>query len=235
MIPSAIISLARRQSGCTTGIVTEAEAFDFINFVIDDFWGDIILTNPWYWLTTRTYDTVAWTGEYTFATPIATAALATSTFWLAKTTKIWVKEVASATYYKEYPLTFIEGMGGLPDIEAANGTEKATITDTSITLYPTPENSITNWLRIIGQKSHFDLSASTEDVEGCLMIPSNRHYVLIEWLKFWMYGNMGVNFDQSRLQAKASYEVFKQECLDKIVNRTQNSPEYFIPDLSYLS
>jgi hypothetical protein len=37
MKPSEIISLARRQTGCTLDIVTEDEAYKFLNFVIEDF------------------------------------------------------------------------------------------------------------------------------------------------------------------------------------------------------
>jgi hypothetical protein len=41
MKPSEIISLARRQTGCTEDIVTTEEAFRFLNFVIEDFGADI--------------------------------------------------------------------------------------------------------------------------------------------------------------------------------------------------
>jgi hypothetical protein len=37
MKPSKIIDLARRQTGCTLDIVTEEEAYQFLNFVIEDF------------------------------------------------------------------------------------------------------------------------------------------------------------------------------------------------------
>lgn len=37
MKPSEIISLARRQTGCTEDIVTVDEAYKFLNFVIEDF------------------------------------------------------------------------------------------------------------------------------------------------------------------------------------------------------
>jgi hypothetical protein len=41
MKPTKIISLARRQTGCTEDIVTAQEAYDFLNFVIEDFGTDI--------------------------------------------------------------------------------------------------------------------------------------------------------------------------------------------------
>jgi hypothetical protein len=41
MKPQDIINLARRQTGCTLDIVTLAEAYQFLNFVIEDFGTDI--------------------------------------------------------------------------------------------------------------------------------------------------------------------------------------------------
>ena len=41
MKPSEIIQQARRQTGCTEDIVTQEEAYRFLNFVIEDFGADI--------------------------------------------------------------------------------------------------------------------------------------------------------------------------------------------------
>jgi hypothetical protein len=41
MKPSEIIKLARRQTGCTKDIVTDREAYQFLNFVIEDFGAEI--------------------------------------------------------------------------------------------------------------------------------------------------------------------------------------------------
>ena len=49
MKPSEIIKLARRQTWCTEDIVTEDEAYKFLNFVIEDFWADIRASDSWHW------------------------------------------------------------------------------------------------------------------------------------------------------------------------------------------
>ena len=224
MIPSRIIALARRQSWCTTDIVTEAESFEFLTIILNDFRDDITLSTPGYWLTTWDYNLVADTDEYTLAIPAADTTVAASTFWISKVTKIWVKPNWNETKYKPYDLEYIEGMRNLPDFYS-NIWDSALIYDTSIRLFPTPTTAVTDWLRVIGYKSHFDLSASTEDIAWAMLIPAKRHYVLIEGLKFWMYGNMGVNFDSARMNVKSFYESEKLKAIQQLTDRTQDAPE----------
>ena len=66
MKPSEIISLARRQTGCTEDIVTTQEAFRFLNFVIEDFGADIRNSDSWYWFDIESINVVAGQSTYTF-------------------------------------------------------------------------------------------------------------------------------------------------------------------------
>ena len=48
MKPSEIIKLARRQTWCTLDVVTEEEAYQFLNFIIEDFGADIRSSESWF-------------------------------------------------------------------------------------------------------------------------------------------------------------------------------------------
>ena len=66
MKPSEIIALARRQTWCTLDIVTEDEAYKFLNFVIEDFWADIRASDSWHWFDYLTINVQAGQPSYPF-------------------------------------------------------------------------------------------------------------------------------------------------------------------------
>lgn len=241
MLPSQIITMARNQTGTSTGLVTAPQAYDYLNILIADFWKDIVDNETGYWSNTWTYDLTAGTSSYTFATPTANTTLLTSTFGISQLMKIGVKYKSTDTVYTPVPVIYQEGMLNLPDYYSTATTQSpvAIIKDTSITIFPTPTSSVTNGLQIIWPKSHFPLGTTgntvvTEDVEGCLLIPSSYHYVLVEGLKYWMYGQRWTDFDAIRQSCKGFYEAEKLRTIWQLTERNQDSSNWFLPDLTYL-
>lgn len=238
MIPSQIISLARSQTWVTTDIVSATQSYDFLNILLEDFWKDITDNNIGLGINTRQYTLTSGTATYTLASPIAASTVLTSTRGIEQLYKIGIKYKSTDTNYTTCKLIYLDGQLNLPDFYANQqpaSVPSATQNDNTITIYPTPTDTIPLWLEIIWPKKHFTLSSSTEDVESAILIPSQRHYVLIEWLKYWFWGNMWVNFEDRRQQAKAYYESEKDRCINQMADRMQESSEQFIPDLSYLS
>ena len=73
------------------------------------------------------------------------------------------------------------------------------------------------------------------DSEDNIFIPKRWHYVLVEWLKYWMYWNMWVNFETARANSRAFYDNEKYKALQNYTDRWQESDEPYFPDLYYLN
>ena len=73
------------------------------------------------------------------------------------------------------------------------------------------------------------------DKEEFIWIPKRWHYVLVEWLKYWMYGNMWVNFETARANSRSFYDSEKYKALQNIVDRGQEADTAYIPDLNFLN
>lgn len=238
MLPSQVISLARNQSWATTDIVTPAQAFQLLNIVEEDFRWDIC--NEWVGdkMNTFNINIVSWTNTYPLPASAAAATLLTSTFWLNQSVKVWVKLRSTDTYYTPVEVKYVEWFLKMDDYYQASASKsnpKAYLVGSdSIVIFPMPDTSITNWLQIMWPKAVIPKSASTEDIEGMIIIPPSAHPVLIEWLKYWFYGNMWVNFDDRRLQTKQFYESEKLRVINQLMNKNILADEAFIPNLANL-
>ena len=73
------------------------------------------------------------------------------------------------------------------------------------------------------------------DDEENIFIPKRWHYILVEWLKYRMYGNMWVNFEGARTNSRNFYDSEKMKALQNIVDRWQESDEPYYPDLNFLN
>lgn len=238
MIPSQIISLARKQSWCTTDIVTSVDAYEFLNIILEDFWKDITDNNVGLGIFTWQYNLVANQDVYNLPLPIANTTVLTSTWGIEQLYKIWVKYATWDTYYTPVSLIYMDWQLKLPDtyiVTQQKAIPTATINSDTISLYPMPTVDITDWLEIIWPKKHFPLSSTTEDVASAMLIPTQWHYILIEGLKYWFYGNMGSNFDDKKLQSFQFYTAEKLKAINQMSDRMQESSQAFVPDLSYWS
>ena len=73
------------------------------------------------------------------------------------------------------------------------------------------------------------------DKEDNIFIPKRWHYILVEWLKYWMYGNMWVNFEWARNNSRNFYDSEKMKALQNIMDRWQESDEPYFPELNFLN
>ena len=73
------------------------------------------------------------------------------------------------------------------------------------------------------------------DTEENISIDKRWHYIIVEWLKYWMYGNMWVNFETARANSRAFYDSEKDKALQNIMDRWQLADTAYFPDLNYLN
>ena len=71
--------------------------------------------------------------------------------------------------------------------------------------------------------------------EEDIFIDKRWHYIIVEWLKYWMYGNMWVNFETARTNSRAFYDSEKIKAIQNIVDRGQLADTAYFPDLNYLN
>lgn len=75
----------------------------------------------------------------------------------------------------------------------------------------------------------------SSDKEENIFIDKRWHYILVEWLKYWMYGNMWVNFETARNNCRAFYDSEKNKAIQNIVDRWQLADTAYFPDLNFLN
>lgn len=293
MKPSKIIKLARRQTGCTLDIVTEDEAYDFLNFVIEDFWSDIRSSDSWYWFDLLNIDVTAWDIIYTIDDGPWEFS---NKFPISKLQKVWYR--LKDWKWRDLPIHFVDkiDVNKFPDEWEPR---ICFVVNNTVNLIPVPKENTQmqlwgfdyNWeLKNIPaiecnsvkylRNSEFDRAWDTYpycwvsdysymkytqhesndttcyeyingsytnsasctyianwlDEEENIWIPKRWHYVLVEWLKYWMYGNMWVNFETARANARSFYDSEKYKALQNIVDRWQeaDTPYDNEPDLDYL-
>lgn len=288
MKPSEIIKLARRQTGCTTDIVTEEEAYRFLNFVIEDFWADIRSSDSWYGFDTLTLDISA--GQMTLDIDEAPWDWSQN-FPISKLQKVWY--LMPDWKWRDLPIHFVDKIdfnefpnqwepricfivrntvnlvpdpkqdtqvmfwwfdynwelqedlwsitvGWLTytrykDKDVAWATYPYAWTNLDTTIY-TEEAKPTSWTAYTTYSgtsagSISDYYVTTYDSEENIWIPRRWHYILVEGLKYWMYGNMWVNFEWARGNARAFYDSEKMKALQNIVDRGQEADTPYEPDL----
>lgn len=216
MKPSDIISLARRQTWCTTDIATEEEAYHFLNFVIEDFWAELRLVDSSFWLRAKDINITSWTRNYTLDDS------AIETEWAETNVVFWISKIKRAIYNKDYiPVESID------NVELSNEVwtpTKIYLKWNEIILDKIPEK---NWeLTIIWYVRNPEIIATTTDIEDVICIPSRWHWIIIEWLKYWMYWNMWVWFEQARMNARNFYDSEKLKAISQMTDRWELSPEW---------
>lgn len=300
MKPSEIISLARRQTWCTTDIVTEDEAYHFLNFIIEDFWAEIRASDSWHWFDYLTINVQAGQPSYPF----------TKDNWYPMDEDNW-------EFYDNFPIWKLEKVwyrlknGKRRDLDVRYidkidvndfpdqwEPEICFITNNYINLVPLPKeatimqlwgynynpelqpdlweitvgwqdytrdrNNDVAWATYPFAWTHWNTTIFTDnekptswtaystyswtsawsitwydvtvfDKEDNIFIPKRWHYVIVEWMKYWMYGNMWVNFEWARANCRAFYDSEKNKALQNIMDRWQESDEPYFPELNFLN
>lgn len=293
MKPSEIISLARRQTGCTEDIVTTEEAYRFLNFVIEDFWADIRASDSWFGFEVLTIDVEAGNIEYWFSED-----LWYNNFPLSKIQSVWL--MGKDNKWHDIPVHFVDKVN--PNQFVADWEPQACfIVQNTINLIPVPkentqmmiwwfdynpELTIIPWIIVDNNLEYrryelWDLTGQTYpycwigidsarytasatpnswatvytynagtftsagtiskvldnvlDKQEYIWIPARWHYVLVEWMKYRMYGNMWVNFETARTNARAFYDNEKMKALQNITDRGQLADTAYLPNLNFLN
>ncbi len=300
MKPSEIISLARRQTGCTEDIVTTDEAYKFLNFVIEDFWADIRNSDSWYWFDILNIPVVAWQTAYTFESDEELWTLSEN-FPMHKIQAVWLFDTKTWKY-RDLPVHFVDKvdvnkyenqwepkvcfitrtelnlipkpkenshlqvwgfdynkeLSPVPQITISGGSYTKTYSrtpdaDVAWATYPCAwqeEWQSTHWYTSTDVPEIWDMlyddpnnptfsypiiRASDWNSEEDIWIPKRWHYILVEWMKYRMYGNMWVNFETARTNSRAFYDSEKIKAIQNIVDRWQLADTAYFPDLNFLN
>ena len=292
MKPSEIISLARRQTGCTEDIVTTDEAFRFLNFVIEDFWADIRASDSWYWFDFLNVEVQAGQTQYMIDDDPGEWF---NNFPIWKLEKVWYR--LSDWKWRDLPIRFVDKID-INDRPNQWAPEICFILNNTIQLIPEPKENtqmmiwgydynwelepdiweITVWWNDYRRDKDNDVdwatypyawthwtttiftdsqkptswtaystyswtsagsitaySVTVLDKEENIFIPKRWHYILVEWLKYRMYGNMWVNFEWARTNSRNFYDSEKMKALQNIMDRWQESDEPYYPFLNFLN
>ena len=73
------------------------------------------------------------------------------------------------------------------------------------------------------------------DKEEFIWIPKRWHSIIVEWLKYWMYWNMWVNFETARSNSRAFYDSEKMKAIQNIMDRWQLADTAYLPNLNFLN
>ena len=303
MKPSEIISLARRQTGCTEDIVTPQEAYHFLNFVIEDFWAEIRASDSWHWFDYLTINVQAGQPSYPFTKdnwyPMDDDNWEFyDNFPIWKLEKVWYR--LKNGKWRDLDIRFVDKID-VNDFPDHWEPEICFITNNYLNLVPipkeatimqlwgydynpelsydltivswgsgnvkytrSPENDVpwkpypyawaSHWGVIwytINERPEvweyiywepdddFDkrpiVNTISDDKEDNIFIPKRWHYILVEWMKYRMYGNMWVNFETARNNCRAFYDSEKNKALQNIMDRWQEADEPYYPDLNFLN
>jgi hypothetical protein len=102
-------------------------------------------------------------------------------------------------------------------------------------LQPTTWNAYEDfqWTTLAWAISSYDVEIT--DKEENIFIDKRWHYIIVEWLKYRMYGNMWVNFETARNNCRAFYDNEKIKAIQNIVDRWQLADTAYFPDLNFLN
>ena len=102
-------------------------------------------------------------------------------------------------------------------------------------LQPTTWNAYEDfqWATLAWTIDAYDVEIT--DKEENIFIDKRWHYIIVEWLKYRMYGNMWVNFETARNNSRAFYDSEKIKAIQNIVDRWQLADTAYFPDLNFLN
>lgn len=102
-------------------------------------------------------------------------------------------------------------------------------------LEPTTWNAYEDfqWTTLAWAISDYDVEIT--DKEENIFIDKRWHYIIVEWLKYRMYGNMWVNFETARNNSRNFYDNEKMKAIQNIVDRWQLADTAYFPDLNFLN
>ena len=296
MKPSEIIKLARRQTWCTLDVVTEEEAYQFLNFIIEDFGADIRSSESWFGFDILTLDVYENQPMYTFDEDYWEYS---QNFPISKIQSVWLLD-QKTNKWRDIPVHFVDKMNP-NDFDSKSEPMVAFVTRSDITLVPVPkentrmmiwgwnynyEFTVIPWLQVglteYRRAEYADLTGKTYpyawdnwalwtvytssetpsnwatmytydsgtdtftsawtldkylpnvlDKEEFIWIPKRWHYIVVEGMKYRMYGNMWSNFETLRTASRNFYDSEKMKALQNIMDRGQKADTWYYPEENY--
>ena len=293
MKPSEIIKLARRQTWCTLDVVTEEEAYQFLNFIIEDFGADIRSSESWFGFDVVNIDVEAGNGVYTFDEGYWEYS---NTFPISKIQSVWLLDTKT-NKWRDIPVHFVDKMNP-NDFDSKSEPMVAFVTRSEINLVPVPKEDTrmmiwgwnynyeftvipwiqaglseyrratgsdltgktypyawdnwplgtvytqletpSNWATMYTYDSGTDTFTSAWtldkylpnvlDKEEFIWIPKRWHYIVVEGMKYRMYGNMWSNFETLRTASRNFYDSEKMKALQNIMDRGQKADTWYYPE-----
>ena len=219
-----IISKARRKAKCTTSNVTDLVALDYLNWVKDEFWAEVVqrLEEDYNWQE-WTGNIVAWVSEYAFPdrTLISDKLKTVKSLSLAYDTADKYKN-GNLVFYKANPVDaesldkdwryYLENR----DIQVP----LFKIVDNSICIAPMPLVTVTDGMIITGAKELDDYELDT--VEYDIGFDKEYHDVLVDGLAEQLGIDKGLPIDDIAYLGQ-SYKARMEKAIKQMASRKEGT------------
>lgn len=174
-----MITMARRQTWWTsTDNVSDSVCLDYINIAKDIFFSRLSKNNNRYTWQIYTANTVSWQSEYTVPKPSPTDT------WLKRILDLYIK-YSSTEDYRLLKSFDYDGLLKYPDLYTDQQKPFFSPQDGSVFVHPTPDESVTWWLKLIGYYVPLDMTLS-DDAEDIKLWYEYR-MIYVQYLKAMIF------------------------------------------------
>jgi len=227
---SEIIWLARTLTHTTSTQVSDAVGLQYLNIVYHDLENSIVtgINENFFW-DTFTTDTVEDQNEYVL--PVASATV-NGIRKIIDWRIYWTQEQADDSNYSKLSSdstnNYSEGLDYLEENQPTNNAFFE-LREGSVFIYPTPENAITNGLKMQAIIALKDLDWADEEVDVYPNQSTLRqfHHVLAVWMKQYIYSQQREFWEKDN--AIQEYSIAKDWMLNFLEDRTNAPVEWYLP------
>ena len=193
---STIIDLSRKQTATPAWQISDADYLKYLNITYKDIFSRLAVNAKKYTRQTYTTDVVAWQSEYIIPQP--------------SNTQTWLKLILDCFYkheWKDKRIPIYDASINIHYDVNKNHEPYGVIRDGSIFIYPLPETSIENGLRLEWKYIPLDL-ALTDTSEDIKLAPE-YHNILVKGLNSLVFWEKQV-FDKQQLRESYYLQAINQ-------------------------
>jgi len=215
MTPSEIVQYARTLSKCRVDELPDSDLFSYLNIEYRRLWQDVAWIDKNYKLRVRNTNLVSWVSSYALLLPFQAPTQATGQI---KIESVFVTYDLSQKYPYRAKLLDWDNLNRAPEWYADNQPKSEPfyiVTDNSIQIFPTPDNSIPNGLQMYSNQRPYDLDATMTEAD----ILIEREYHDIMWKSIIPYVYEHRQQDERVWYYQQKYEVDKQKMLRQLKKR----------------
>lgn len=194
---ATIIDLSRKQTGTSAGQISDADYLNYLNIVYKDIFSRLAVNSKKYTWQTYTTDIVAGQSEYIIPQP--------------SNTQTWLKLILDCFYkheWKDKRIPIYDSSIRVDYDVDKNDRPYWILRDGSIFIYPVPNTSIENWLRLEWKYIPLDLALTNTSDE--IKLAPEYHNILVKWLNSLVFGEKQV-FDKQQL-----WEWYYQQAIQQM-------------------